>query len=182
MDHVPALTDRSEEEAALAQGARSGSTVALGELYTRYAETVYRLAYRVTASVQDAEDVLQDVFLGLPRALAKFDEQRRLEPWLKSVAARTALMRIRSGKRRREEAMDALREPPTSAAEPVIDRLEVQKALRSMPEGLRIVFLLKEVEGYSHAEVAELLDISSGASAARLSRAWAFLRKEVGDP
>ena len=140
---------------------------------------VYRLAYRLTASAQEAEDVLQDTFLGLARALEKYDERGRFESWLKRVTARTALMRMRSQRRRREAPMDAVSERIASDVEPLIDRLVLRRVLSTMPESLRIVYMLKELEGYSHTEIAELLDITSGASAVRLSRAWAFLRKEV---
>ena len=178
------LTDPHGDEALLVEQARSGSTAALGELYARHGTAVYRLAYRLTASVPDAEDVLQDVFVGLPRALGSFDSARPLEPWLKRVAARTALMRLRARGRRREEgweAVEALPSHPSSEAEPIVDRLEVRRALGEMPEAMRTVFLLREVEGYSHAEIAGLLEITSGASAVRLSRAWAFLRERVGE-
>jgi RNA polymerase sigma-70 factor (ECF subfamily) len=177
---MPALTDQSRDHAVLLDRIRAGSPEALGELYTRYAEVVYHLAYRLTASLEDAEDVLQDVFLGLPRALEGYREQGRFESWLKRVAARTALMRLRSDRRRRTDPMDIIETLPAPEAGPVIDRIEFRRVLREMPESLRVVFMLKEIEGYSHAEIADLLRISSGASAARLSRAWTFLRKEVG--
>jgi RNA polymerase sigma-70 factor (ECF subfamily) len=176
------LTDetRRADEEALLVAVRGGSLDALGALYTRHAEAVYRLAYRITGSAADAEDVLQDVFVGLPGALQGYAERGQFAAWLKRVAARTALMRLRGQARRREAAIDTAVEvlPAAAAADPV-DRVAVQRALARIPAPLRLVFHLKEVEGYSHAEIAELLGITSGASAVRLSRAWKLLRHEA---
>lgn len=179
---MPVLADHSQEDAVLLEQVRAGSTTALGELYARYREAVYHLAYRITASPQDAEDVLQDIFLGLPRALGAYQEEGRFGSWLKRVAARTALMKVRSHGRRREDSMDEIATLPTPKPEQIIDRILLRKVLQEMPESLRVVFMLKEVEGYSHAEIGELLGISNGASAARLLRAWKFLRAAIRHP
>lgn len=167
--------------------ARGGSRAALGELYRAHADGVFRLAYRLTGSREDAEDVLQDVFVGLPHALSSYRERGRFESWLKRITARTSLMRMRAQRRRREESLDPTAEAATyrahtdadAAAGDVIDRLAMQRALAQLPQTLRAVFLLREVEGYTHDEIAELLGISAGASATRLSRAWTLLRKEL---
>jgi RNA polymerase sigma-70 factor (ECF subfamily) len=159
---------------------RAGSTEALGIVYDRYAAQVYRVAYRLTASRQDAEDVVQDVFVGLPRALRAYREQGRFEAWLKRVAARTALMKNRSQRRRMEEPVESAAHSGVIAPD-VISRMTVQRALQSMPDSLRSVWVLKEIEGFTHGEIAELLDISGAASAVRLSRAWSFLRREVSE-
>lgn len=166
-------------EQALLAAVRQGSNEALGQLYTRHATDVYSVAYRLTGSRQDAEDVLQDVFVGLPRALRSYDEQGRFGAWLGRVAARTALMRLRSrGARREEELEDAGDAPARGGADPV-DRIAAERALRALPDGLRAVFVLKEIEGYSHAEIGALLGITAENSAVRLSRAWKLLHTEA---
>lgn len=174
------------ELSSVLDAARSGSRDALAELYRLYAAAVITLAYRITGSREDAEDVLQDVFVGLRRALASYHHEGRFESWLKRVAARTALMRMRAGRRRAESSLSeeladtvTAAEPAGSAAARVIDRLEMQRVLERLPQSLRAVFLLKEVEGYSHDEIGALLDISAAASATRLSRAWSLLRREL---
>lgn len=166
---------------------RSGSREALGELYHAHADAVFTLAYRLTGSRDDAEDVLQDVFVGLPRALASYRERGQFESWLKRVTARTALMRMRAQRRRREDSFEPLgdstagmpRGDADAASSSAVDRLAMQTALAHLPQTLRAVFLLREVEGYAHEEIAGLLGISAGASATRLSRAWSLLRKEL---
>lgn len=176
----------SRELASHLEGVRGGSMAALGELYHRYSDLVYGLAYRITGSREEAEDVLQDVFVGLPRALRNYRERDRFEGWLKRVVVRTALMRIRAVRRKREEPLDEVVHPGEEAGAPAgaglhpVDRIAVQRALERLPDPYRIVFVLKEVEGYSHLEIAELLGISAGNSATRLSRAWTILRREAG--
>ena len=153
-----------------------GTVLELEALYRQYADGVYTLAYRITGSREDAEDVLQDLFVGLPRALAGYREQGRFESWLKRIAARLALMRLRSARRRSEVSLLDVGDPPDRELHP-LHAIELERAIQSLPEPLRVVFVLREVEGFSHAEIGQLLDISEANSATRLNRAWAALRK-----
>jgi RNA polymerase sigma-70 factor, ECF subfamily len=161
--------------------ARNGSRAALAELYRVHGDAVHTLAYRITGSREDAEDVLQDVFIGLPRALGSYDERGRFDGWLKRVVARTCVMRLRAASRRREQPLDDVAGLAVSgeASANVVERLALQRALARLAPRLRAVFMLREVEGYSHAEIAGLLKISPGASATRLTRAWSLLRREL---
>jgi RNA polymerase sigma-70 factor (ECF subfamily) len=151
----------------------------LRQLYLSHAEEVMRVAYRITCSRSDAEDVLQDVFVGLPEALRSFTGRGSIAGWLRRVAARMALMRLRASRRRREVWLEAEHPGVASGAysDRVIDRAALLHALEELPDPLRVVFTLKEVEGYSHAEIAELLGIRSGTSEVRLHRAKARLRQ-----
>ena len=158
--------------------AKRGSLDAVGELYRQHADMVYTLAYRMLAAPDEAGDVLQDVFVGLPHALRTYSEQGRFESWLKRVVVRTCLMRMRTQKRRREAGETDLMEVATRPPD-VVDQIALQRALERMPEQFRSVFVLREIEGYSHAEIAELIGISAANSATRLSRAWMLLRKEL---
>ncbi|HEX8274616.1 MAG TPA: sigma-70 family RNA polymerase sigma factor [Longimicrobiaceae bacterium] len=157
--------------------AAGGDAAALAELYGRYGEAVHRLAFRLTGSAAGAEDVLQDVFVGLPEALRSYAGRGSLEGWIRRVAARTALMRMRGERRRREVALDP-REEPAARSDPgaVVERTAIERALAALPDGLRAVFVLREVEGYSHAEIAGLLGIRPGTSEVRLFRAKKLLR------
>lgn len=160
------------------EAARRGSLDAVGELYQQHADVVYTLAYRITGSAADAEDVLQDVFIGLPRALRSYREHGSFQAWLKRVVVRTCLMRLRK-QRRRGVHIEITQESASTAADLTVERIALQRALQRLPDPLRIVFMLAELEGYSHNEIAELLGISAGNSATRLSRAWTQLRKEL---
>ncbi|HEU0016700.1 MAG TPA: sigma-70 family RNA polymerase sigma factor [Longimicrobium sp.] len=162
-------------ETALLADVRQGSTDALGQLYARHAGAVYSLAFRLTGSREDAEDVVQDVFVGLPRALRAYDERGRFGAWLGRVAARVALMRLRSRGALREDALDAAGDPAAPGQADPVDRITAQRALQRLPDGLRAVFVLKEIEGYSHAEIGGMLGITPQNAAVRLSRAWNLL-------
>jgi RNA polymerase sigma-70 factor (ECF subfamily) len=135
------------------------------------------LAYRLVGAREDAEDVVHDVFVGLPEALRRYEERGSFAAWLKRVTARVALMRLRSGKRRREVALERAgghAEPPAP-----LDGDGLQAAVNTLPDHLRAVLVLKEIEGYGHAEIAQLLGISEGASRVRLTRALKRLRNEL---
>jgi RNA polymerase sigma-70 factor, ECF subfamily len=177
----PLPDDPSSDEAALVAAARGGSTQALGALFGLHARAVHATAYRLTGDVQDAEDVLQDVFVMLPDALHGYEERGRFGAWLKRLATLTALMRVRGRSRRREAGADALEVLPARPAPDPVDQLAARRALETLPDGLRTVWVLKEVEGYSHAEIGEMLGITSGNSAARLFRAWKVLRAALGE-
>ena len=154
--------------------AQSGNLEALTELYTAYADSVYRVAMRLTSSSGDAEDVVQDVFVGLPEALRKYEHRGDLGAWIRRVAARTALMKLRWQRRKAEVSLDAAELAAPARSETA--RLTLETALARLPVSLRAVFVLREIEGYSHAEIGGILGIGVGASKVRLHRARRSLR------
>ena len=165
------------EDAVFLERARSGEPSSIAQLYERYGDTVYWIGYRLTGSAADAEDVLQDVYLGLPRALHTYAGRGSFEGWIGRVAVRTTLMKIRHRKRKAEVALSQL---PSSAAEAStevsLDRIELEDAVDALPKALRIVFVLRDVEGYTHIEIGKMLGIGTGASRVRLHRARKILR------
>lgn len=154
-----------------------GDTAALGELFVDYADVVYRAALRLTANDADAQDVTQEVFVGLRESVRGFTGGSASFPaWIRRVAVREALMLMRSGRRRREVDVDSIAALIGPADTP-LERLSIEHALRLLSDDHRTVFLLKEVEGYDHAEIAELLGISVRNSEVRLHRARRKLRE-----
>ena len=151
------------------------SAAALAELYHEHGRALFRLAYRLVGSKEDAEDVVHDVFVGLPEALKGYEERGRLESWLKRITARVALMKLR-GRRRRGEVRLA-HDVAASSAPPGADAIALESALAALPDKLRHVLVLKEVEGYSHAEIGTMLGISAVTSRVRLLRAMSRLRR-----
>ena len=172
-----AMRPESSSNAELIALARSGSPEAIGELYRTHAPALFGIAFRLTSSREDAEDVVHDVFLGLPEALRHYEEHGSAGAWLRRVTARVALTRLRSPSRRREVGPAELSELAAPAVQSTtITGTALSRALDSLPEKFRQVFLLKEVDGYSHAEIAGLLEISVPASQVRLHRAVKLLR------
>lgn len=172
------MTSENAPDDALATAARDGSAAALGELYRHHADAIFATAYRLTASEADADDVLQDVFVGLPEALRKYEPRGQFGAWLPRVAVRVALMKLRAERRRREDTIESA-DLVTRPAPADVDRIAARDAIAALPESLRTVFMLKEIEGYSHEEIAALLKITRGASTARLFRAWEFLSRRT---
>lgn len=148
----------------------------LGALYGEFGALVFRTARRLTGCRADAEDVTQDVFVRLGVMSVGFTGGAEQFPgWLRRIAVRTSLMRLRSGRRRREasaESVAALVARPDGA----LERITLDAALERLSDEHRTVFLLKEVEGYGHAEIAELLGITVANSEVRLHRARRQLR------
>jgi RNA polymerase sigma-70 factor (ECF subfamily) len=184
--HVPIVTDpRSEpltEESLPDQLDRlvAGDHRALAHFFTEYGDLVYRTALRLTSSRVDAEDVTQELFLRLPGAVRGFTGTSPSFPgWIRRVAVRQTLMHLRGGRRRREVDVDGVVGLLAPSANDD-DRLTLESALERLSDDQRTVFLLKEVEGYAHAEIAELLGISVANSEVRLHRARRSLRNLLG--
>jgi RNA polymerase sigma-70 factor (ECF subfamily) len=169
-------------DTVLIERLKSGSRQALHDLYCRHGDAVYRTAFRITDSPQDAEDVLQDLFVGLPEAISSYEGRGSFEGWIRRVAARMAMMRLRRASHRREVPFGTLtvadEEPDTGPdADMQLDGVALARALSQLAEMDRVVFVLKEVEGYSHAEIGAILGITRAASKMRLHRAKRELMK-----
>lgn len=164
-------------DADLLNALRSGDVCALGTVYEVYAGMVYRVAWRFTGSKADAEDVLQDVFIALPESVGRLESVALFEGWLKRMAVRTSMMRQRSVSR--QVRSDAGADPGSlggTVSEDMADRFELEQAIERLPDELRYVFVLREIEGFQHAEIAKMLAISERASQQRMHRARARLR------
>lgn len=167
-------------EAGLVARARTADPDALAELYRRHGQDMMDVAFSVTRSSDDAEDVLQDIFVGLPEALRSFDGSGALAVWMRRLAVRTALLRLRREKRRvKWQGIVAMYGRSVDRQQSVEARLTLERFLDRMPADWRIVYVLKEVEGHAHGEIAELLGITVGTSEVRLHRARRFLKERL---
>jgi RNA polymerase sigma factor (sigma-70 family) len=169
--------DRGEGLRARLDLVEAGDTAALGELFCEFGDLAYRTALRLTGNRPDAEDVTQELFIRLPGALRGFTGGAAVFPaWLRRVAVRQALMLLRGGRRRREVGVEGVASL-LAPSDGTLERMTIEVALERLSDDHRTVFLLKEVEGYDHAEIAELLGISPGNSEVRLHRARRQLRE-----
>jgi RNA polymerase sigma factor (sigma-70 family) len=166
-DRLSSVSLETESDCALARQCALGDSGALAILYTRHGTMVFQAALRLTGSTADAEDVLQDVFVGLGRAAQSFRGDGPFAAWLRRIAVNQTLLGFR---RRRPDA-----EPwPDAAAGPdsSIDiRLDLLQALARLSPRQRQVLVLHDVEGFSHHEIAAATGLSPGASATCLHRA-----------
>ena len=150
----------------------------LGELYRSLGGRLHATALRLLRSPEEAEDAVQDAFLQFHRQGAAFDPVAA-GAWLHRVVVNRSLDRLRSRARwRQEEVTDTA--IPAQRPAPIATRLDLERAVAALPEGARSVFLLHDVEGFRHGEVATLLGISEGTSKSQLFRAREILRGALG--
>lgn len=157
------------------QGCLAGDAVAQEQLYERYHRAVYRLAVRMVGR-QDAPDVAQEVFLRVFRGLHSFQGAAEFSTWLYRVAVNECLRH----QRRNTHRLEPLSGDPMSGWAGPEDQAEqadlLERALQGLEEQLRAVFLLRELEGLSYAQIAAVLGVPPGTVASQLSRARAELR------
>jgi len=187
------MTYKDVADEQLVRQAQADDTRAFDELVNRYRDRVYRLAFRILRHEEDAAEALQDAFLSAFRGIKKFKAESTFSTWLYRVATNAALMRYR---RRREPHLSLEQsqssnpdaeplEVPDWSAQPLEELLDqetrevMEAGVARLPEDLRTVFALRDVEGMSNAEVAEVLEISVPAVKSRLHRARSGLREEL---
>ena len=168
----------TESDASIITRVAAGDRAALGALYDRYATVLLGVAFRLLMSKPEAEDVVHDVFVGLPEALRRYEERGALVSWLKRITVRVAISRLRRSEVRAAQSLDASVGAPPRDHEAAID---LDAAVARLAPSLRAVLVLKEIEGYSHTEIAEMIGISVAASKVRLHRALRALRVLLED-
>jgi len=171
----------------LAQRVAAGDMLAFEEFYERYHRRVYALCLRMTGNTAEAEDLTQEVFIHVYRKIGSFRGDSSLMTWLHRVTVNRTLMHFRKSAVRRERTTEdgATPEPPARTHAflghtPDVDRLVLEKALTQLAPGYRAVFILHDVEGYEHSEIARALGISTGASKSQLHKARLRLRQLIG--
>ncbi|MBI1797037.1 MAG: sigma-70 family RNA polymerase sigma factor [Candidatus Eisenbacteria bacterium] len=184
---------RELADGALVEMAQAGDTRAFDELVVRYRDKVYRLAFKILRHEEDAAEALQDAFLSAFRGLKNFKAESTFSTWLYRVATNASLMKYR---KRRDDHVSLEQsqsyvedaEPlaiPDWSQQPLEELLDaetrevMEEGLHRLPEDLRTVFILRDEEGHSNAEVAEILDLSVAAVKSRLHRARIVLRDRL---
>lgn len=167
----------------LTQAASTGDMAAFEEIYRRHHRRVYSLCLRMTQNQSEAEDLAQDVFVQLFRKVGSFRGESAFTTWLHRMTVNQVLMHFRKKKVRDErssedeETPDRI-EPGTEnpGAMPVVDRIALDHAIAQLPPGYRTTFVLHDIEGYEHEEVARIMGCSVGTSKSQLHKARMKLR------
>jgi RNA polymerase sigma-70 factor (ECF subfamily) len=180
-------SDFPEEE--IIRQAQEGNAAAFEQLYRRYTSRVYFLGIRMLKNDSEAEDLTQEAFLLLFRKIHTFRGEAKFSTWLHRLAFNLVLMRFRK-KRYPEESLDATLESDEEDSVPlsefgrpdlrlsgVIDRVNLSKAIEKLPDGYKEIFILHDVEGYEHHEIAEILGCSIGNCKSQLYKARRRLRE-----
>lgn len=169
---------------ALAISAAGGDMGAFEQLYSRHNRRVYSLCLRMTQNVAEAEDLAQEAFIQLLRKIGSFRGDSAFTTWLHRLTVNQVLMhfRKRSTKLERtteegETPVQIVRGTEDPNKMPVLDRISLDHALKQLPPGYRSVFVLHDIEGHEHEEIAKILGVAVGTSKSQLHKARMKLRR-----
>lgn len=168
----------------LVQAAAHGSMAAFEEIYRRYHRRVYAICLRMLRNTTEAEDLTQDVFLQLYRKIGSFRGDSAFSTWLHRLSVNEVLMHFRKRNVKFEKTTEK-GEPPVQVVSgtenpkrmSVVDKIALEDAIQQLPPGYRNVFVLHDVRGYEHDEVANILGCAAGTSKSQLNKARAKLQK-----
>jgi RNA polymerase sigma-70 factor, ECF subfamily len=174
-------------EAGLIERAKAGDAEAFHALYDKHKRRVYSLCLRMTANTAEAEDLAQEAFLQLYRKIATFRGESAFSTWLHRLSVNVVLMHLRKKSlpvvSLEETTQGADEDSPKKdfGADDValagsIDRMQLQKAVDNLPPGYRTIFVLHDIEGYEHNEIAKIAGCSIGNSKSQLHKARMKLR------
>lgn len=182
----PLASGMPEEEAV--RGAKQGDPSCFESLYNLHRRYIYTLCLRITRNTAEAEDLTQEVFLQLFRKVATFRGDSAFSTWLHRVALNVVLMHLR------KKTLPVTPEPleaqsadsptreigaPDNVLAVSIDRIVLERSVNQLPPGYRIIFLLHDVEGYEHKEIAQMMRCSVGNSKSQLHKARLKLRSHL---
>lgn len=176
-------------EAEAIRRAQQGDAAAFERLYRLHSRRVYSLCLRMVGNTAEAEDLAQEAFLQLFRKISTFRGESAFSTWLHRLAVNVVLMKLRR-KSGTEASLEEITEPDDESGGPrrdfggpdlrlsgSIDRLNLQRAVDQLPPGYKAVFVLHDVQGYEHNEIAGIMDCSIGNSKSQLHKARMRLRE-----
>jgi RNA polymerase sigma-70 factor (ECF subfamily) len=187
------MVTKRKSDLELIQEFRSGDQSSFEELLSRYSNKVFSLASRLTRNAEDAEEVLQDVFVTVHRKIAGFEGKSSFSSWLYRVTVNAAFMKLRKRRQDHSIPLEDLVQQPHSAAmlkspesayvdaqsmrNQMLEALE--NAIRRLPDDYRPVFILRDVDGLTSREVGRILDLTVPAVKSRLHRSRLMLRRRL---
>jgi len=177
------VVDESATDLDLCRLAANGNLAAFEVIYQRYHRRTYSLTLRMTSSQTEAEDLTQEVFIQLFRKVGSFRGDSAFSTWLHRLTINQVLMHFRRRSVKNEKTSESGEMPEQTVQGtsnpnrmPVVDRIALKKAIAQLPNGYKNVFVLHDVEGFEHEEVARMLRISVGTSKSQLHKARLKLR------
>jgi RNA polymerase sigma-70 factor (ECF subfamily) len=186
----PNSTERHKADMDLVRRAQEGDPDAFSYLFNAHKTKIYSLCLRMTANTAQAEDLTQDAFLQAFRKLATFRGDSALSTWLYRVAVNTVLMHMRKKGLKAVSLDQPLEQPDGSVKREQgklddrlsgsVDRIALTRAMMELPAGYRTIFVLHEVKGCEHHEIARLLRCSVGNSKSQLHKAKTRMRELLG--
>ncbi len=189
----PPLAPEFSNEAEAIQQAKQGHGAAFAFLYHLHKRRVYSLCLRMTGNTAEAEDLAQEAFLQLFRKIATFRGESAFSTWLHRLSVNVVLMHLRRKglpEVSLEETMQPMQDdgPKRDIGERdknlvgSLDRVNLERAIESLPPGYRTIFVLHDMEGYEHNEIASMMGCSIGNSKSQLHKARMKLRDLLREP
>jgi RNA polymerase sigma-70 factor (ECF subfamily) len=183
IDTRPEAAVTPPDDGLLVARARAGDLRAFEELYRIHAARVHAVCLRMTADETRASEAMQEAFVHAWKALSRFEGRSAFSTWLHRLAVNAVLDGQRRRTRRAEVALpddeDGSAGSATSAARSRDAGLDLERAIRTLPEAVRVPFVLHDVEGYRHREIAEMTGAPEGTCRARLHQARRMLRERL---
>lgn len=180
LTHQIPLEQNADPDVALAA---AGDRRAFERLYRVHVNRVFSVCARMVADRQQAEELTQDIFVRAWEKLSLFRGESAFSTWLHRLAVNVVLNARKIEGRRRSRTADDVSEDGEAFTAPMPlapgDLLDLERAMEKLPPGARRVFVLHDVEGYKHEEIAEMLGVTSGACKAQLHRARMLLRRQL---
>jgi len=172
-----------QEDTGFVARAQAGDTDAFEHLYRTHVGRVHAVCLRMTGNLAQAEEATQEAFVRAWRKLGSFRGDSAFSTWLHRLTVNVVLTGLRSEKRRTARVigtddLTAFERAPRRPAPGA--RMDLEQAIAALPDRARTVFVLHDVEGYRHNEIAAMLGLATGTSKAQLHRARKLLRKELG--
>jgi RNA polymerase sigma-70 factor, ECF subfamily len=182
--HEPLADTSGSSDLVLTQSAAKGDMKAFEEIYNRHHRRVYSLCLRMLQNTAEAEDLTQEVFIQLYRKIGSFRGDSAFTTWLHRLTVNQVLMHFRKRTVKFEKTTEEGETPvqivpgtENQGRMPIVDKIALENAIAQLPEGYKNVFVLHDVEGYEHEEVAKILGCSVGTSKSQLHKARLKMRK-----
>ena len=186
MSTIETVRSQSVPDNELARQAAEGDAAAFEELYRRHFRRIYALCLRMLGNPAEAEDMTQEVFTHLYNKIGSFRGESAFTTWLHRLTVNQVLMYFRRRNSRPEDLtqegetpIQIVRGTENPLKMPIIDRIALENAIAQLPPGYRTVFVLHDVEGHEHGEIASIMGISEGTSKSQLHKARLKLRSLI---
>lgn len=175
----------SSSNTEIIQRILEGDELAMGELYEQFKTPVFNLAYRYTYNRAAAEDILQDVFVKIFTHIHELDKPEAFKSWMYKISVNTCLSYVRKNSRflRRNVSLSDVQgaiEEKNENETDILKKKIIEEAIQTLSTKLKSIFLLHDVQGFKHEEIAQIMDCSVGTSKSQLFKARMKIRKHLG--
>ena len=174
-------SNRKESFFEVIRRCQNGDTKAMEEIYSVYKSSLFNLTYRYARDLSSAEDLLQDIFIKIFTCIRKLRSQEAFNAWVYRTAINACISATRKSGRRRHIPLNETDKPDEGEADSLHIRLDMEKAVSILPPKQKAVFLLHDVQGFTHEEIARVMKWSEGTSKSQLFKARMKIKGHLKD-